>query len=870
MDIWEVSFSGGVMILAVILLRALALDRLPKGTFLALWLVAAARLLLPVSIPSPLSVYSLAEQIPVWQEMAEEAAQAVPAGAPGSPAAVADPALPQASDKPQAPDELRASPALPQPPEGGIPLWEAVRLAGTAMCGAFFLAAYLRCRRTYRGALPVEAMPADWTARGRLRRRVELRQSDRVAAPLTYGVLRPVILLPRNMDWSDGERLVYVLEHELVHIRRFDGLTKLALAAAACVHWFNPLAWVMLVLANRDIELRCDEAVVNRFGPNRRSAYAMALIAMEEQKSGLGPFASAFSKNAIEERIRAIMRMKKRSLAAVLAAIALVCCVSVAFATSAAERRARPVPRVADGVFTRAELEELAALWLDGWEEMTVADYQQALWPQNDTPAHHDLLDRYGQNQVTVGYYNDPAADEEANAFNDYFRYVFEPLTGEHWARQFFAGAEGARDQTDHAVFLEYSYSLEVLDRDKLTAGAYRQVHRDIEEGIQAILRDPAARDLTEGTQAYEAAFTQLSARLSTDSLSVTVEGGLLVQSFGSGNEEDLDAALHRQSSEESAAQWDQVLSPYVPFGLTYTFDDPDLDGNGLTMTYQGREVRGIMDPQEGVWITEHTGPGFGEDAVELYAVYVNGQLAGLRLAAPEEQAAFDESRRKNGQLRPGADTLPAGGETREFPRATQEDYDALMTLRTEGYELSSLEDFNRQLLDWGNRHGDAWDRINCDVIWSDCGVQLTEEERTFASLTCWQSGTENGQMIRAIYTGGPEADPGFSANLPERQAAEGDIVLAWCNLYYDISYHIPDKTAVTVTERDRCVGGMWEEIARFWQETDMEALLEMTEADVVELFNRWGRENSTSGLRFNTVTADNIHFESKDERGRN
>ena len=197
---------------------------------------------------------------------------------------------------------------------------------------------YLRCRREYRTALPAGAELLA-RCRDRLGQRVALRQSDRVAAPLTYGLLHPVILLPRDFDPSDGERLDYVLEHELVHIRRLDGLTKLVLAAAACVHWFNPLAWSMLVLANRDIELRCDEAVVARFGRDKRSAYAMTLIAMEEQKSGLGPFASAFSKNAIEERIRAIMKMKKRSLAAILAAVVLVCCVSVAFATSAAERK---------------------------------------------------------------------------------------------------------------------------------------------------------------------------------------------------------------------------------------------------------------------------------------------------------------------------------------------------------------------------------------------------------------------------------------------------------------------------------------------------------------------------------------------------
>ena len=91
-------------------------------------------------------------------------------------------------------------------------------------------------------------------------------------------------------------------------------------------------------------------------------------------------------------------------------------------------------------------------------------------------------------------------------------------------------------------------------------------------------------------------------------------------------------------SSAETAALWEETLAPYEPFGLTWTFDDPDLDGNGLTMTWEGHEVRGIYDEGKFSWITEHAGDGaFGPDAVELYTIYENGKLTGLRLASEEE-----------------------------------------------------------------------------------------------------------------------------------------------------------------------------------------------------------------------------------------
>ena len=67
----------------------------------------------------------------------------------------------------------------------------------------------------------------------------------------TYGLLRPVILLPRGMDRENETVLSHILTHEYVHIRYLDGLTKLVLAGTLCVHWWNPAVWLMVVLANR-------------------------------------------------------------------------------------------------------------------------------------------------------------------------------------------------------------------------------------------------------------------------------------------------------------------------------------------------------------------------------------------------------------------------------------------------------------------------------------------------------------------------------------------------------------------------------------------------------------------------------------------
>lgn len=66
MKLLQMSLAGGVMILVITVIRALAIERLPKKTFLALWAAALARLLAPVSLPSALSIYSLLARPPVW------------------------------------------------------------------------------------------------------------------------------------------------------------------------------------------------------------------------------------------------------------------------------------------------------------------------------------------------------------------------------------------------------------------------------------------------------------------------------------------------------------------------------------------------------------------------------------------------------------------------------------------------------------------------------------------------------------------------------------------------------------------------------------------------------------------------------------
>jgi len=289
MNIIQMSISAAILILIIVVVRSLAIHKLPKKTFTVLWGVALFRLLLPFYIPIslPSTAYTITDRVAEF----------------GMSATISQPINPiievEASDI-----NVLASEA----PSLLMVLW----ITGVIFLILFFIITHLYRRRLYKMSLPVENDFINaWQNCNKLMRFIQIRKSDRIAAPMTYGILKPVILFPKATDWQDAAELRYVLTHELTHIRRFDVLTKWLLAAALCVHWFNPLVWVMYILASRDIEVACDETVVQAFGETEKSAYALALIGLEERRSGFSPLCNNFAKNAISERINVIMKTKK-------------------------------------------------------------------------------------------------------------------------------------------------------------------------------------------------------------------------------------------------------------------------------------------------------------------------------------------------------------------------------------------------------------------------------------------------------------------------------------------------------------------------------------------------------------------------------
>ena len=294
----SMTVSASVIIATIIVIRSLFVHRLPKRLFVILWAAAALRMLDP---------FSVSVNIPHENTQPENTA-------------VREFTPPESSE--------------PDSETSGAPnrelILEIVWAGGVVISMGIMTALHLRSRRELSTSLPLDdTVISSRISAAKLRRKIAVKVSDRVTSPLTYGVINPVIILPKSLP-ADSEEMRFALEHELVHIRRFDVLFKVVLTAAACVHWFNPLAWAMLSLAGRDIELSCDEAVLEQLGCKRED-YAMALIRLEERRSI--PTGVAFGRNAVRERIEAIMKFKKTTLAGIIVSACLIAGTTTAFAT---------------------------------------------------------------------------------------------------------------------------------------------------------------------------------------------------------------------------------------------------------------------------------------------------------------------------------------------------------------------------------------------------------------------------------------------------------------------------------------------------------------------------------------------------------
>ena len=140
-----------------------------------------------------------------------------------------------------------------------------------------------------------------------IRRNVVLLETEHAIVPMTWGIRKPVVLLPTAWrDW-EPERCRLVLLHELAHVKRIDVVYQSMARVACSLFWFHPLVWYALSRLRVERELACDDCVL--MAGEKPSQYAQQLlsIAMEYQSMALPPAVAIVQRSGLEKRVRAIL-----------------------------------------------------------------------------------------------------------------------------------------------------------------------------------------------------------------------------------------------------------------------------------------------------------------------------------------------------------------------------------------------------------------------------------------------------------------------------------------------------------------------------------------------------------------------------------
>ena len=326
------------MLILVILALRLILAKAPKRWRLVLWGMAALRLMVPVSVASPLSVVPSVESLPSPRIAVTQAA--VPA--------LTEPtaALPAAASN------STQAPAAFSWPDAVAWVW----LAGAACMIGYLLIQSLRQRRRLATAVRVSG---------------NVYQTDAAASPFVFGLIRPKIYLPFRTRRQD---LPYVLLHEQAHIRHGDVWFKLLGFLLLAVYWFNPCIWAAYLFFSQDLELACDERVIRRMHSAARADYAESLlVCSNSHRLAAGPL--AFDGGQLKGRIRAVLGFKKPTVWILIAALLAGIAVGVCFLTCRSNGNV-PAP-------FKASAE--ATLWVDlraqGAENIDIQELQLDAYP---------------------------------------------------------------------------------------------------------------------------------------------------------------------------------------------------------------------------------------------------------------------------------------------------------------------------------------------------------------------------------------------------------------------------------------------------------------------------------------------------------
>lgn len=343
------------LILAVLLVRAIFKNRVPKRMVYALWLVVLVKLCLPGTLVS-LPILP-AEETAAPVQRVELPAQTAPVVLQPAQAVV----QPQVSaQQPVSPAQEAAEPAAK--PLTTIQILQIVWAVGSALLGLWLLSTWLvftiRLHKSRRFL-------------GR-QGRTRIYVSSAVKSPCLAGLI-PAVYLTGDVLQTDEAELI--LSHELTHLCHLDFLWSFCRAAAVSVYWWNPFIWLAAICSKRDAELACDEAVAAGLSDAQRLAYARTILAQAPRRAA----ALSLAGPPVRERILFLTKKQRTSVLCVILALLLI--------VSAAGCSITELTRQKTGEITLPKKTQTVQV-----ETTTNITPQADAWREANLPTEYDLL----------------------------------------------------------------------------------------------------------------------------------------------------------------------------------------------------------------------------------------------------------------------------------------------------------------------------------------------------------------------------------------------------------------------------------------------------------------------------------------------
>lgn len=347
------------------------------------------------------------------------------------------------------------------------------------------------------------------------------------AGPLTFGWLKPIILLPNDAPSWPKARLDAVLAHELAHVRRRDSITQWLAALACAFYWPNPLMWLGARALRRDAEMAADDAVLA--GGVQASGYAAELLRLASDARGPRYAVAMAAPSALEARVKSVLSpTPSRKGVTRMDALRLACLGSTA---ALALALARPDIALAQAPVTTAPLAAPTATQNSSASSSSSSTTDGTLSTQKDgmkveTHFHHTA--KLSPEQREEIRQAQDEAREQAREARDQAREAARQTQEEarEQAREAQDQArETARQAREEARQAEIDVKVELANRkqvektvtvERANAAAWRQAAAEIHQAVARALDEvrPYIREASRDPQAGERVGAKVSAAM--------------------------------------------------------------------------------------------------------------------------------------------------------------------------------------------------------------------------------------------------------------------------------------------------------------------------------------------------------------------